>query len=125
MGQLIDIKVGDILLRARLNESQTAEVVYAALPIHTTANRWGDEFYFSIPVKEKQSADARSKMEVGELAYWAPGEAFCIFFGPTPMSEGNEPRAASPVNPIGRIVDDVEPLKSIPDGATVTIEKSA
>ena len=124
MGQAIRITAGDVSLQAELNDSPTAAAILAALPIEASGNCWGEEIYFSIPVHEKGAPDARADMEVGELAYWPPGNAFCIFFGPTPASDGDQPRAASPVNPIGRVVDDVEPLKTVPDGATVLIEKT-
>ena len=124
MGKAIRITAGDVSLQAELNDSPTAAAILAALPIEASGNRWGEEIYFSIPVHEKGAPDARADMEVGELAYWPPGNAFCIFFGPTPASDGDQPRAASPVNPIGRVVDDVEPLKTVPDGATVLIEKT-
>jgi hypothetical protein len=124
MANSIRITAGDVSLAAELNDSSTAAAILAALPIEASGNRWGEEIYFTIPVKEKAAADARADMEVGELAYWPPGNAFCIFFGPTPASEGEQPRAASPVNPIGRILDDVAALSGVPDGATVKIERS-
>jgi len=124
MEKSIRIIAGDVSVAAELNDSPSAAAILDALPIEASGSRWGEEIYFSIPVKEQAAPDARADMEVGELAYWPPGNAFCIFFGPTPASDGDEPRAASPVNPIGRIVDDVEPLKNIPDGAMVRIEKT-
>jgi hypothetical protein len=124
MAHTIRITVGEVVLSAELNDSPTATAILAALPIEASGNRWGDEIYFAIPVHEKIAPDARSAMEVGELAYWPPGHAFCIFFGPTPASDGDAPRAASPVNPIGRITDEVEPLKTAPDGVKVRIEKA-
>ena len=124
MARRIRITVGKVVLSAELNDSPTAAAILAALPIEASGNRWGEEIYFAIPVHEKSAPDARADMEVGELAYWPPGHAFCIFFGPTPASDGDVPRAASPVNPIGRITDDVEPLKTAPDGATVRIDRA-
>jgi hypothetical protein len=123
MDQSIRITAGDVSVAAELNDSPSAAAILEALPIEASGSRWGEEIYFSIPVKQGSAPDARADMEVGELAYWPPGNAFCIFFGPTPASDGDAPRAASPVNPIGRIVDDVETLKDVPDGATVRIEK--
>jgi len=117
----IEITIGDETLAAELNDSPTAEAVGEALPIESTVNRWGDEFYFSIPVSRSAEADARAEFAVGELGYWPPGNAFCIFFGPTPASRGSEPRMANPGNPIGRILDDTEVLKSISDGTAVRI----
>ena len=123
MAHTICITVGEVVLSAELNDSPTAAAILAALPIEASGNRWGEEIYFAISVHEKAAPDARADMEVGELAYWPPGHAFCIFFGPTPASDGDVPRAASPVNLIGRITDEVEPLKKAADGAVVRIEK--
>ena len=97
MGNSIRITAGDVSVAAELDESPTAAAILDSLPIEASGSRWGEEIYFSIPVKEKSTPDARADMEVGELAYWPPGNAFCIFFGPTPASDGDEPRAASPV----------------------------
>ena len=124
MADSIRIQAGDVSLVAELNDSQTAAAILGALPLEASGNRWGDEIYFSIPVREKAAPDAHVDMEIGELAYWPAGTAFCIFFGATPASDGDRPRAASPVNPIGRVVEDVEALKAVPDGATVLIEKA-
>jgi len=123
LGNAIRITAGDISLAAELNDSETARAIYEALPIEAPGNRWGEEIYFSIPVSQDLSDDARAEMEVGELAYWPPGSAFCIFFGPTPASHGNEPRAASPVNPVGQIAGDVAHLSEVPDGTVVTIDR--
>ena len=124
MGQSIRITAGDVALAAELNDSPTAAAIVEALPIEASGSRWGEEIYFSIPVQEKAAPDARADMAVGELAYWPPGNAFCIFFGPTPASDGDAPRAASAVNPIGLIAGDATALTAVPDGATVRIEKA-
>jgi hypothetical protein len=124
MGESIRITFGDVSLAAELSDSPTAEAVFRALPFQGPGNRWGEEIYFAIPVHEKTAPDARAEMEVGELAYWPPGRAFCIFFGPTPSSDGEQPRAASPVNPIGRIVDDAQALGEAADGVTIFVERA-
>lgn len=117
----IIITLGNISLSAELNDSPTAQQVIAQLPMEALANRWGDEFYFAIPVDHALEADARDEMAIGELAYWPPGNAFCIFFGPTPVSIGSEPRAANPCNPLGHILDDIDPLLEVRDGVRVQI----
>lgn len=122
MSHPIRIKAGTLTVKAELNDSATAQAIAAALPIRARGNRWGDEIYFRIPVSQDQAEDARAEMEVGELAYWPPGEAFCIFFGPTPASSGDEPMAASPVNPVGRVLGDATPFRQVANGAEVTIE---
>ena len=122
MSLIIRVTAGDVALDAELNDSPTAVAIAEALPIEGLGNRWGEEIYFTIPVHQDGEPDARAEMDVGELAYWPPGHAFCIFFGPTPASEGDEPRAASPCNPIGRITGDCGELTNVPDGAPVRIE---
>jgi hypothetical protein len=123
MSSRIIINLGDVSLKATLNDSLTALRIWEALPLQGNANCWGDEIYFSIPVKVEEADDARQDMEVGELAYWPSGSAFCIFFGPTPVSIGDSPRAYSNVNPFGRMDEDVTPLKTVRDGEVVRIER--
>jgi uncharacterized protein len=122
MPKKIIITAGKISLPATLNDTGSAKAVARALPIEARANRWGEEIYFEIPVELKESSDARTEMQVGELAYWAPGSAFCIFFGRTPMSEGTEPHAASPVNPLGRVDGDATAFKAVRSGEKVRID---
>lgn len=122
MAHKIRILAGDVSFEAELNDSPTAAAILAKLPLESPANRWGDEFYFSIPVRRKADPDARAEMEVGELAFWPPGNAFCIFFGRTPVSIDDRPRAANPANPVGRILGDVNPLHDLADGTTFRIE---
>ena len=121
MRRQILIVAGEVQLQAELNDSPTATAIYEALPIVGSGNRWGEEIYFDIPVDEPLSSDAIEEVEIGALGYWPPGKAFCIFFGPTPASIGEEPRAASPVNIIGNVVDDVGPLTEVAQGAGVQI----
>ncbi len=118
----IQIKLGRLTLAAELNDSSSAAEIVEALPIRAKVNRWGEEFYFRIPVNLDEADDAREITEVGELAYWPPGSAFCIFFGPTPASTDERPRAASAVNPIGKILGDVSSLTNVAGGAEVIIE---
>ena len=94
-----------------MNDSRTAREIWKSLPLTSDFNMWGDEIYFSIPV-EAGPENSQEVVELGDLGYWPPGHAFCIFYGLTPASTGDEIRPASPVNPIGRILDDVEVLKS-------------
>ena len=121
MPKPIRIQAGDVEVRAELNDSETARNIADALPIQAQANTWGDEIYFDIPVSCGEE-NPREVVEMGDLGYWPPGSAFCIFFGPTPASQGDEIRPASPVNIIGRVSGDPTVLKAVPSGATVTIE---
>jgi hypothetical protein len=118
----ITIRAGDVSLPAELNEDPTAQQIWEALPIEGRANIWGDEIYFEIPVVASQEPDARAEVEVGELGYWPVGHAFCIFFGPTPVSTDERPRAYSPVNILGRVLGDATQFRAVSQGARVKIE---
>ena len=121
----IQISAGSVTLPAELNDSPTAGQVWDALPIDGRASAWGDEIYFEIPVVAKQASDARADVTVGELGYWPLGRAFCIFFGPTPVSDGPAPRAYSPVNVLGRVIGDATAFRALRDGARVRIARVA
>ncbi len=123
MLQRIVIKASVVAFEAELNDSVTGKAIYGALPIRAKGQRWGGEIYFSIPVSCELEEDSRDVLEEGELGYWPPGQAFCIFFGPTPASGGDEIRAASAVNIVGRMKADLSGLWDVPDGAEVCIEK--
>lgn len=120
----VTISVEGITLQAELNDSLTAQKILNSLPLEGTANIWGHEIYFEIPVIISQEAEARAEVEVGELGYWTAGHAFCIFFGATPVSTDERPRAASPVNVFGRVLGDTSQLKSVKSGSTVRVELS-
>ena len=122
MKRTIQIKVNGIELEAILNESGTAQAIWEALPIVTRINTWGDEVYFAIPVK-LELEKGKELVEIGDLGYWPTGSAFCIFFGPTPMSQGEEIRPASAVAVFGKVVGDATILKKTSSGAQIIIER--
>ena len=111
-------------MEAELMDSATAHAFWEALPITGAANVWGEEIYFSVPVDAPLEDSAREEMEVGEIAYWPPGSAFCIFFGRTPASVDDAPRAASPVNPLGRVAGDPKEFLSVRSGEEVLLERT-
>jgi hypothetical protein len=120
MGKIL-IEFDEFSIEALLNDSATAQEIWKQLPIEGSVNTWGEEIYFEIPVDMPQEADAREQVEVGELGYWPVGNAFCIFFGPTPVSKDARPRAYSPVNILGEILDDYTQLKDIKDGQRIRL----
>ena len=107
---------------AELNDTQTAEFIWQALPIKGTVQTWGDEVYFAIPLTLAQE-NAQDVVKVGDLGYWAPGKAFCIFFGPTPASRGKEIRPASPVNVFGRVTGDATVFKRVEASTEIALER--
>ena len=124
MARAIRITAGQISAAAELNDSTTASAIWDALPIEAKAETWGDEIYFGIPVRA-EAERAKEVVALGDLGYWPPGHAFCIFFGPTPASRGDEIRPASAVNVIGRVTGDATVFKKVRAGARVTIERGA
>ena len=118
----ITITAGDVTATATLNESGTAQAIWAVLPIEARGSTWGDEIYFAIPV-DKREENAKAVVDLGDIAYWPPGKAFCIFFGPTPASQGDECRPASPVNVVGKVDGDPIAFKQVPSGARVVLAK--
>ena len=122
-GRAIRITAGQVSVEARLNDSKTATAIWARLPIEAKGETWGDEIYFDIGVRVAPESP-REVVGLGDLAYWPPGQAFCIFFGPTPMSRGDEIRPASAVNVVGRIVGDPTVFKNVRAGTRVTLERT-
>ena len=121
MGQRIRITAGTVQAEGELADNSTARMVAEALPISASARTWGDEIYFPIPV-EAELEDGKEVVEMGDLGYWPPGNAFCIFFGPTPASRGEEIRPASAVTVVGKVDGDATVFKAVASGAAVVVE---
>jgi hypothetical protein len=119
------IRVGSLSMEVSLDDTPTARQIVSALPIRTTFKTWGDEIYFGIPVEAELDATAREVVDLGEVGYWPPGNAFCIFFGPTPMSQPGEIRAASAVNIVGRVIGDATQLKQVMQAPEILLEGRA
>lgn len=118
----VQITSGSLRIEAQLDDSPAASRIAQALPIQAVARTWGDEVYFDSGIALKADRTARQVLEVGEIAYWPPGKAICLFFGPTPASESDgKPQAASPVMPVGRILGQAEALRAIKDGDPIAI----
>jgi hypothetical protein len=120
----LKMTVGDVVIRARLFDTPTADALYEAAPFEAAASTWGDEIYFRVPVALAREPDARAVVKPGELAFWPDGNAIAIGFGPTPVSSGDECRLASPCNIWGSAQDDVRALASVRAGAAIRVERS-
>jgi uncharacterized protein len=119
----IAISAAGISVKAQLNDSATADAIWKALPLEANGSTWGDEIYFSIPVQLAEAEDSREVVQVGDLGYWPPGNAFCIFYGRTPASVGNEVRPASAVNVFGHIAGDATVFKKARGSIRVRVER--
>jgi hypothetical protein len=118
----IKIKIGKLTMDAELNDTPTAKKVAEALPIKASFNTWGDEIYFSIPVTAGVDKSAKEVVQIGDLGYWPPGKAFCIFFGLTPASQPGKIMPASAVNILGKVLGDATEFKKVMNEGQVTIE---
>ena len=119
----IRITAGDVEVTAELNDSGTAHLVWEALPIEASGSTWGDEIYFRTSIAAEEE-DAREVVVLGDVAYWPPGQALCLFFGPTPASRGDEIRPASAVNVVGRLEGDPTVLRQVSSGTGVLAERA-
>lgn len=124
VGRAIRILAGDVTAGAELNDSPTASAIWDALPIEAKVSTWGDEIYFDIGISPPPDA-SREVVDLGDLAFWPPGRAFCVFFGPTPMSRGDEIRPASAVTVVGRVAGDSRMFTKVRAGANVRLERGA
>jgi hypothetical protein len=122
MKRRILITAGGVCMEADLEDCRVARTIWNVLPIKQSASTWGDEIYFPIPVEEEPE-NGREVVDPGDLGYWPPGRAFCIFFGPTPASKGNEIRPASAVEVVGRLRGEPADFKRVCAGTVVSIEK--
>jgi len=118
----IAIRIGTLSMEAELNETPTAQKIAAALPLRTSFNTWGDEIYFAIPVDADLDDSAQDVVELGDLGYWPPGKAWCIFFGQTPVSQPGEIMPASAVNVIGKVLGDATQFKTVMREREVIVE---
>jgi uncharacterized protein len=123
MSRQIKIIAGEVSATAQLNDSGMADLIWEACPIKSVAKTWGDEIYFDVDV-DTEGEDLQPTVGMGDLAYWPPGPAFCIFFGPTPMSSGNEIRPASPVSIFGQVDGDATVFKAVRGGTPISIEQA-
>jgi len=123
MERKIKILSGTITAEATLLATPTADAIWDALPLDSTCNLWGDEIYFTIPLTLPLEREAREIVEKGDLGFWPQGPAFCIFFGPTPISSGTTIRPASAVNIFGKVGGDPRVFKQVPSQAPIRVEK--
>jgi hypothetical protein len=123
MRRQIIIKAGSIKAKAEIDDSKTADAIWKALPIKGTANLWGDEVYFEIPV-ELTLENGKELVSSGDLGYWPSGNCFCVFFGPTPMSKGSEIRPASAVNVFGKVISDAKIFKQVKEDESIVVERA-
>jgi len=94
------------------------------LPFSVRINLWGDEIYTEQTPIDVGEEDAKSPVNLFDVAYWPSGRAICLFYGPTPIGNKNEIKPYSPVNVIGKISNaDKQILSELKDGIKVTFQE--
>ncbi|MFJ5547066.1 cyclophilin-like fold protein [Streptomyces sp. NPDC093225] len=109
-------------LTATLDDTPTTQALAAALPIHASANTWGEEVYFDTGVSVALEHDAEQVVDPGTVAFWTEGNALALPYGATPISRGGESRLASPCNVLGSFDGDPRLLATVRDGDPVRVE---
>ncbi len=122
MALTIHIKAGSAEASAELNSTRVALAIWEALPLKAEAELWGEEIYFPIPVFAELEAGT-VVVQPGDLGYWPKGNAFCLFFGPTPISQKDEIRPASAVTVFGRILGDARIFKKVKPGTEISVTR--
>lgn len=115
------IRAGNVAIRARLLATPTADRIWDALPISGSVQTWGKEVYFRTPFSHDLEPDARAVVSKGEIAFWPEGDAISIGFGATPISKRGEIRFTSKCNIWAVAIDDVDLLKGVYPGETVSV----
>lgn len=124
MSTNIKITLKNVTVEAQLTDTACAKAIVDKLPLEAFPNEWGDEFYFEIPVRNALDETATNIVKVGDIGYWPPGHALAIFFGPTPLSKGDDPVPASEVNIVGRITSDATLLRKAKGASSIKLEKA-
>ena len=119
----ISFTSGSITIEGILNETETAKKIWSSLPLDSSVNTWGDEIYFSVQV-DNELENSQEIVDLGDIGFWPPGNAICLFFGPTPNSSEGEIRPASSVNIVGKIIGNLEELKLIKSASKISVVKS-
>ena len=122
MARSLKIRGEEVEITVEVVAGPTAEALWEILPLESRASLWGEEIYFPIPLSVEGEPDAREEVEVGTVAYWPPGDALCLFFGPTPASTDDNPRAASPVTVVGEVVNGIEDCRRVSSGELLRVE---
>ena len=120
----LTLTIGGVVITADLLDTPTADALYDAAPFTASAQTWGEEVYFSTPISLEPEAGARDVMQLGDLAFWPPGDAVAIGYGRTPVSRADEIRLASPANVWGKAAEDVRALSRVRSGAAVRVERA-
>jgi len=102
------------------NSPKTVNDFIEKLPFTVDLNVWGDEIYTSQSPITQPEENAKSPVQLNDVAYWPSGKAICLFYGSTPIGNPGEITPASPVNVLGKIISPDKSLLNNADGKSAT-----
>jgi hypothetical protein len=117
------LRIGRVKLLAALLDTPTADRIWGALPLHSSAETWGQAIRFELPIESGRERGARTLGTVGELYFWTGKDRVILPYGPTAISRPGEIRLPSPCNPWAKLMGDPTPLKAVTPGEKVSITR--
>lgn len=118
------LEAGSLRIEMDLLPTETAKALFAAAPFESRAQTWGEEVYFTTPVRAKLEPDARQVVDPGTVCFWTQGDALALPYGRTPLSTDARPKLANPCNVVGKLAGDPKDLASIRSGEKIRVEKA-
>ena len=108
MKHIIQVKISNsLLIILELDDTNSPKTVndfIEKLPFSVDLNVWGDEIYTSKSPITQPEENAKSLVQLNDVAYWPTGKAICLFYGSTPIGNPGEITPVSPVNVLGKII---------------------
>ena len=123
MNRKNNVKLDDIEIKVKIDDSITADKLWDSLPLESVGTLWGEEVFFRTDISASLDNNSKLVVELGDVGYWPPNKAMCIFYGKTPASTDHEIRPASAVNVFGKVVDDIEKLKKVKEDCDILVTK--
>ena len=121
----VDVNSSKIILELDdTNSPNTVKEFVEKLPFTVDLNVWGDEIYSSKSPINQPEENAKSPVELNDVAYWPTGKAICLFYGHTPIGKPGEITPASPVNIIGKVISPDKSILGMSDGTKATFRKA-
>ena len=116
-GTQITLMAGKEIITATLDDSTTSRDFIKSLPVTMKMTRWVNrEYYGKVEKRLSENASKRNRFENGDVAYWAPGGSFAVFF-----NDKGDP-SISDLIVMGKITSDLGAFSRLGDSVEMRIE---
>lgn len=122
--RIATLQAGRVAVRLRLLATQTADIIWNALPLHSIVETWGDSIHFDTPLKVGRERTAKLNVAVGDVCFWTEDERVVLAWGPTPISRPNEVRLMRPCNIWAEVIDDPALLAGVTPGEKAVLSRA-